>query len=97
MGAEQAQKEKAKRIEKLLGHVECKNGGIHTGRRDVGVGMARSMIGLSDGVSLFLGHNASDKFYQPLAHYASWRAVIRDVAFASTAELCSVKSSWTMG
>lgn len=43
--------------------------GIHTSHRDVVVGMARSMIGLSQFES-FLGCHPLDKFYELLSHYA---------------------------
>jgi len=48
------------------------------------------MIGLSCCVSLFVGHDASDRFHSSCANYClivhHARAVIQDVAFVSTSE-----------
>lgn len=52
------------------------------------------MIGLSCCVSLFVGHDASDRFHSSCTNYCLIahhpRAVIQDVAFVSTSE-CSVR------
>ena len=55
----------------MLGPWNARMQGVHTSHRDIGVGMARSMIGLSLGLALaFLGRQRLDKFYQLSAHDA---------------------------
>ena len=80
-GTEQGQKRRDKntRFSCIAWTVERKNAGEHTSHRDVGVGMARCMIGLSLGLNSFLGRQRLDKFYQLSAHDAVSKAFWSDI------------------